>query len=564
MTTDELEALLERDEDEHLEFKEAKRHFDFEELVKYCVALANEGGGRIILGVTDKRPRKIVGSGAFENIERTKSGLIERVHLRIETEEIRHPQGRVMLITIPSRPRGMPIEYKGAFYMRSGEDLVPMLPDMIKRILDEAGPDYSAETCAGATIDDLDPIALEAFKARWSAKSGNGAISKSEIRQLLTDSELIHDGKITNAALILFGKHESLSKFMPQTEVIFEYRSSDASGPPQQRAAFTQGFFSFYDEIWRLVSLRNDMQHYQSGLFVLDIPTFNERAIREAILNAICHRDYRLAGSTIIRQYARRIEIVSPGGLPAGVTFENILWTQAPRNRRLADALLRCGFVERSGQGMNLMFETSIRESKAEPDFSRSDQYTFWLTLHGEIRHPEFLRVLERIGKERLDLFGTEEFLVIDAIYDGQPIGPRLEPTLRRMIDEGLIERSNKKDLDKYILSRRIYAAVKEEGVYTRKKGLDRQTNKELLVKHISESDEYGARLEELRQVLPQLERSHVQSLLRELVKEKRVHSHGHTRAGRWFPGEASDSCHHLTNDEDDANQTSQQGSITG
>ena len=334
--------------------------------------------------------------------------------------------------------------------------------------------------------------------------------------------------------------------------MIFEYRSSDASGPPQQRAAFTQGFFSFYDEIWRLVSLRNDLQHYQSGLFVLDIPTFNERAIREAILNAVCHRDYRLAGSTIIRQYARRIEIVSPGGLPEGVTFENILWTQAPRNRRLADALLRCGLVERSGQGMNLMFETSIRESKAEPDFSRSDHYTFWLTLHGELRHPEFFRVLERIGKERLDLFGTEEFLVIDAIYEGRPIGPRLDSTLRRLVDEGLIERSNKKTSGAYVLSRRLYAAVREEGVYTRKKGLDRQTNKELLIKHIKESGPFGARLEELRQVLPQLDRGHVQSLLRELATDKRVHSHGRTRAGRWFPGESSEDCNHPGQKNDD------------
>jgi ATP-dependent DNA helicase RecG len=545
MLHEDFEDLLSRNENEHLEFKEAKRHFDFEELVKYAVALANECGGRIILGVTDKKPRKIVGSSAFENLDRIKSGLIERIHLRVEAEEIHHTNGRIVVFSIPSRPRGVPIEYKGAYYMRSGEDLVPMLPDMIRRILDEAGPDFSAEICAGATIEDLEKPALEDFKARWAAKSGNAAIRKSDIRQILADAELVLDGKVTYAALALFGKHEALIRYLPQTEVIFEYRSSDASGPPQQRAAFTQGFFSFYDEIWRLASLRNDLQHYQSGLFVLDIPTFNERAIREAILNAICHRDYRLAGSTVIRQYARRIEIVSPGGLPTGVTFENILWTQAPRNRRLADALLRCGLVERSGQGMNLMFETSIRESKAEPDFSRSDQYTFWLTLHGEIRHPEFLSVLERIGNERLDLFGTEEFLVIDAIYEGRPIGQRLEGTLRRLIDEGLIERSNKKATGEYVLSRRLYAAVREEGVYTRKKGLDRQTNKELLVKHITESGPFGARLEELRQVLPQLDRNQIQVLMRELVKEKRIHSHGKTKAGRWFPGPILPDCKH-------------------
>jgi Predicted transcriptional regulator containing an HTH domain and an uncharacterized domain shared with the mammalian protein Schlafen len=545
MNSDEFEALLALKEDEHLEFKEAKRHFDFEELVKYAVALANEGGGQIILGVTDKRPRSVVGTQAFDNLERTKAGLIERIHLRVEGEEYLHPDGRVLMFLIPSRPRGMPIEYKGAYYMRSGEDLVPMLPDMLKRILDEAGPDFSAELCPGASFEDLDGVALEGFKTRWLAKSGNQAIKNADVKQLLADSELIADGGITNAAIVLFGSHAAISKYLPQAETIFEYRSSEASGPAQQRESFSQGFFSYYDELWRLVSLRNDLQHYQSGLFVLDIPTFNERAIREAMLNAVCHRDYRLSGSTIIRQYQRRIEIVSPGGLPTGVTLENILWTQAPRNRRLADALLRCGLVERSGQGMNLMFETSIRESKAEPDFSCSDQYTFWLTLHGELRHPEFLRILERIGKERLDLFGTEDFLVIDAVYEGRPISQRLEPALKRLVDEGLVERSNKKAAGEYVLSRRIYAAVSEEGVYTRKKGLDRQTNKELLVKHIRESGPSGARLEELRQVLPQLDKNQIQVLLRELVKEDRVHSHGKTKAGRWFPGPISAKCNH-------------------
>lgn len=241
------------------------------------------------------------------------------------------------------------------------------------------------------------------------------------------------------------------------------------------------------------------------------------------------------------------------------VTVKRLLrqyqWTQAPRNRRLADALLRCGLVERSGQGMNLMFETSIRGSKAEPNFSRSDQYTFGLTLHAELRHPEFLRILEKIGRARLDLFGTEEFLIVNALYEGRAIASRLEPTLKRLLDEGLVERSNKKMSGDYVLSRRLYAAVREEGVYTRKKGLDRQTNKELLVKHIRESGTNGARLEELRQVLPQLDRGHVQSLLRELVREKRVHSHGQTKAGRWFPGEVLENCKHpgLPNDSSKA-----------
>src|SRR4030042_1791749 len=84
-------------EDEHLEFKEAKQGYDFEELVKYCVALANEGGGKMILGVTDKIPRRVVGTQAFKDLGRTKAGLTDRIHLRIDIEEINHRDGRVLV-----------------------------------------------------------------------------------------------------------------------------------------------------------------------------------------------------------------------------------------------------------------------------------------------------------------------------------------------------------------------------------------------------------------------------------------------------------------------------------
>src|SRR5439155_11707415 len=129
--------------------------------------------------------------------------------------------------------------------------------------------------------------------------------------------------------------------------------------------------------------LRNDVQHYQDGLFMWDVPTFNERVVREALLNAVGHRDYRSGGSVFVRQFPRKLEIVSPGGLPNGITLANILWRQLPRNRRIAEALSRCGLVERSGQGMDRMFEGCIRESKPRPDFTGTDDYQVSVTLHG-------------------------------------------------------------------------------------------------------------------------------------------------------------------------------------
>jgi len=541
----ELESWLQAKEDEHFEFKEAKQRYDYEELVKYCVALANEGGGRIVLGVTDKRPRHIVGTQAFSDLERTKAGLIERIRLRVDVEEIPHPLGRVLVFYVPSRPIGMPVHYEGRYFMRAGDGLSPMLPDMLKRIFAEAGPDYTAEICPKAVLDDLDPMSVEAFRTRWIQKSRNEKLRALSLIQLLFDAELLVQDALTYAALILFGKREALGRLLSQAEVIFEYRSSDATGPAQYRQEFREGFFSFYEELWHLINLRNDRQYFQDGLFVWDILTFNEGAVREAILNAVSHRDYRMEGSIFIRQHPRRLEIVSPGGFPAGITPENILWEQAPRNRRIAETFSRCGLVERSGQGMNRIFEACIRESKPKPDFTRTDPYHVWLTLHGEVQHPEFLRFLEKLGKERLESFTTEDLLVIDQIFREEKPAECFKRNLLLLVDSGVVEQVSRGRGGRYVLSRQFYEFIGRKGTYTRKRGLDRETNKSLLLRHVEDNQKVGSRMEEFRQVLLSHSRSQIQVLLRELVAERKIHIHGKTLGARWYPGSIKSECNH-------------------
>jgi ATP-dependent DNA helicase RecG len=534
VTSEQLDKWLTApSENEHLEFKEAKNHFDFEKLVAYCVALANEGGGWIILGVSDKRPRKIVGTTSFSNLERTKAGLLERLHLRIFVEEVRHPQGRILVFEVPTRPIGMPIQYKGAYWMRSGEDLVPMTADQLRRIFDESGPDYSAELCRQAGLDDLSDEAIERFRGIWGRHSGNEALQELSPTQLLEDAELMVDGSLTIAALILLGTTKALGKHLAQAEVVYEYRSSEASIAYQQRKEFRAGFFLIHDALWETINLRNDLFQYQDGLYRQEIPTFNESVVREAVLNAVSHRDYRLAGSVFIRQYPSRLEVVSPGGFPPGITAENILWRQFPRNRRIAEVFAKCGLVERSGQGANRMFEECIRESKPAPDFSDTDEYQVSLTLRGDVQDPLFLQFLEKIGRETLSSFTTRDFLLLDCLHKEKPIPSDLMERIPRLVEVGVIVRAGK---GKYVLSKRFYALAGKKGVYTRKKGLDRDTNKALLLKHITDNQKAGTKLEELLQVLPALTYNQVQTLLRELKSAGAVAVVGKTRGALWFP----------------------------
>ena len=537
---DELYALMKRRENAHLEFKEAKNNYDSDKLTQYCCALANEGGGKLVLGVSDKLPRIIVGSHACRNLEKTKSDLITRLHLRIEVEELLVEEKRVVIFSIPSRPIGVPIQYQGIYWMRRGEELVSMTPDMLKRIFNEAEPDFSAQICPHAKLQDLDSESIKIFRKMWMRKSGNNNLKSLSDAQLLKDIGAVEDKKITYAALILFGKPLALRKFLAQAEVVFEYRSSSVTGPAQQRIEYTQGFFSFYDELWNKINLRNDLQHFQDGLFIWDIPTFNERAIREVILNAVSHRDYREAGSIWIKQYPRKIVVASPGGFPSGITPSNILWKQQPRNRRIADIFNKCGLVERAGQGADRIFEESIRQGKSLPNFTHTDEHEVVLTLDGQIQDESFLRFLEKIGQERLASFNIEDFLVLDLVHKecSIPSFPsELKIRLNHLVDLGIVERIGKGRGARYMLCQQYYTLAGKSGTYTRKRGLDKETNKELLFKHLRANAKNGSKLNELQQVLPFLSRRQVQKLLLELKLESKAYVEGKTSASIWFSG---------------------------
>ena len=532
-----LDRWLTDDEHERLEFKEAKASFDRDKLTQYCIALANEGGGHLVLGVTNKSPRRVVGTAAFGDLSGLKRDQGQRVRLRIDVTELQHEDGRVLVISVPARPIGTPMQFEGAYWMRRGEDLVPMSPEVLKRIFEEAQPDFSAEVCAAATMEDLDSAAIEKLRALWIAASGKQSLSAVSAAQLLEDAELTVEGRVTYAALILLGTKKGLGRHLAQAETIFEYRSSDSSVGYQQREEFRSGFLMYLDELWSRIAVRNEVHLYQHGLFRHEVPTFNEAAVREGLLNALAHRDYRLGGSIFVRQFPKRLEIVSPGGFPPGITAENLLWRQAPRNRRIAEVMAKCDLVERSGQGANRMFEACVQEGKALPDYSDSDAHQVSLVLRGEVQDENFLRFLERVGQATLASFTTEDFLLVHAVHAEAEIPERLRTALPRLVKLGVIEVRGRGRGTRYLLSERFHQFADERGAYTRRKGLDRETNKALLLDHIERNAAEGSPLRDLADVLPALSRKQVQRLLAELASEGRAHVRGKTRGARWFPG---------------------------
>ena len=144
---EELNLLLDHQDGEWCEFKEAKSNYPKEKLAQYCCALANEGGGKIILGVTDKRPRRVIGTRAFQQPEKIRRWLMEKIPLRIDIREVNLSTGRVLIFEAPPRPDGIPIKFEGIYWSREGDSLKPMPETRLRRIFSESGHDFSSEIC---------------------------------------------------------------------------------------------------------------------------------------------------------------------------------------------------------------------------------------------------------------------------------------------------------------------------------------------------------------------------------------------------------------------------------
>ena len=300
-------------------------------------------------------------------------------------------------------------------------------------------------------------------------------------------------------------------------------------GPANQREEFRQGFLLFYDRIWELVNLRNDMQHYQDGLVMHAVPTFSEPAVREALLNAVSHRDYRHPGSVFVRQFPRHIEIDSPGGFPPGITPANMLDRQLPRNRRIAETFFRCGIVERSGQGADRIVEESIRNGHALPDYQRSDSHQVSLSLDGELRNPELIRFLNRIDPEVTARLDAHDLLVLRAAATGSKLPPDLRPRAAQLVDAGLLERTRG---GKYMPAR---AYLEGTGAFQAVRPRDAAAQKLLAFLH--EHRRKGCSMEELTSVVPDLSRSTIKRVLHELREHGKAHAAGEGKQTRWFPG---------------------------
>lgn len=361
-------------EHQRLEFKEAKTQFDNSKLYRYCVAIANEGGGQLVLGVSNSPPRRVVGSMAFRDPIKMASILFQAIGFRVDVEEVQHPDGRVVVFHIPSRPKGTAYDFDGAYLMRIGEELRPMSEDQLRQIFAEGQPSWlEAPAVSGLSAQEvvqlLDTQTFFDLLNIPYPTDQSGVLEKLKTERLIEEAQ---DGfSVLNISAILLAKElrkfDAVYRKAPRV-VVYQggsklHTKSDQTGTKGYAVGF-QGLVQYIMTQLPQNEVIEDALRKESKL----IP---EVVIRELIANALIHQDFEISGmAPLIEIYENRVEISNPG--EPIVPVERFIDGYQSRNERLADLMRRFGICEEKSSGIDRVIESAEMLQLPAPDFQSS------------------------------------------------------------------------------------------------------------------------------------------------------------------------------------------------
>lgn len=358
-------------ETQRLEFKEAKTQFDNQKLYRYCVALANEGGGILLLGIADKPPRQVVGTQAFNDPVAMAEKLFQAVGFRVDIEAVAHPDGRVLVFHIPSRPRGSAYHLDGSYLMRSGEELVPMSEDQLRRIFSEGEPDWLEENSksdlnAEQVVELLDTQAFfELLKRPYPTQRG-GVIDRLVQERLVDETNGVF--AIRRLGALMLGKRlnefPDLARKAPRV-VVYAGLSKLETRLDQTG---TRGYAVGFQGLIQFVMQQLPQNEVIEDALRKEIKLLPEVVIRELVANALIHQDFNVGGASVmIEIYANRVEITNPG--EPVVPVERFIDGYQSRNERLADLMRRMGICEEKSSGIDRVIHAAEVFQLPPPDF---------------------------------------------------------------------------------------------------------------------------------------------------------------------------------------------------
>ncbi len=540
-----------------VEFKSDRKKLSDNDLVESLICLANSEGGELWLGVEDDG--KPTGLHAEHRMLDRLIGLVaartapslavqvEAVDLDgVPVARIRVPKAYPEVATTGGVSLRRRLRYDGK------PECVPLLPqDRASRLGDLGLVDASAQAVAGAQLADFDPLERERLRQAVQKYGGDRILLELDDETLegaLGFTARLPDGSRvpTLAGLLVIGREASLRQLVPTHEFAFQVLA-------EQTVRFNEfrNFALLHAIEWLETNFLpyNPEEELQVGLFRVPVPKVDMGAFREAVANALIHRDYHRLGAVHVRLENDALVVSNPGGLVDGVTLANLLTTEPrPRNRVLADAMKRIGVVERSGRGVDKIYRGLLKFGRPEPDYSRTDGTSVVVRLGTDAADLDFGRlVVERERRSNAEL-PIDSLIALAALRALKRVtadelagriqrdGGSAKRTLEALAEAGLVEAHGSTRGRSYTLSAAVYQRQGDKVGYTRQAGFAPIQHEQMVLSYLRQ---YGRIKRSEVMDLCRLTGSQAGKLLKKLKAQDKIRQHGRQK-GAFYTLEGS------------------------
>ena len=484
--------LSTNDENEILEYKEAKNQYDFDKIGKYFSALSNEANliGKseawLVFGIKDDK--SVVGTNFradTKSLHNLKAEVANHTTNRITFKEIYETEidgKRVVLFQIPSAPLGLPIAWKGHYYGRDSSELQPLNLEELERIRSKNSDfDWSIQICEDATIEDLSIEAIQKARELYAIKNPKLAdeIKAWDDTTFLNKAKITIKGKITNTAILLLGKSESeylLSPAVAQISWILKDKDNIAKDYEHFTCPLILSLEAVYNKI------RNLKYRYMDGnsLFPQEVESYHPFIIREALNNCIAHQDYTMGGKINVIEFEDRKLVFANKGAFIPQTIENVLKTDAPeikyRNKFLAQAMINLNLIDTIGSGIVKMFTIQSKKYFPLPEYELSND-SVKVTIEGKVLDMNYALKLASIPDLSL-----EEIILLDKVQKGHSLSADEVKVLKA---KNLIE-GKRPNLH---ISSNVAKYTNQEDEYMKMKGFDDVYYQDMIIKYLEKFD---------------------------------------------------------------------------
>jgi ATP-dependent DNA helicase RecG len=529
-----------------VEFKEAKTSFDLEKLGEYFSALSNEANLKkqprawLIFGVTDKPPRRIVGSqfkSDRPSLDGLKKHIADHASGRLtfdEIHELRLPAGRVLLFEIPAALRGTPTAWKGHHYGRDGESIGALNPREREQIRAQTvHEDWSSKVVADSSLADLDPAAVAFARIQYREKHPARAseINTWDDLTFLNKAKVCVNGRVTHTALLLVGRAESSHHLSPaQARITWVLRNEKDVEKDYQH--FDAPLILAGDQV--LAKIRNlTVRQMPSGtLFPHEVTQYDPWVVRETLHNCIAHQEYSRGGRINVVERPDSLLFTNLGAFIPG-SVEHMIQSDAPpevyRNPFLAQAMVNLNMIDTIGSGIRRMFLRQRERSFPLPDYELDQTDRVAVRLTGQVLDENYTRLL--LSQTDLEL---TDVMALDRVQKKRAIDPE---DLRRLKAQKLIE-GRRPNL---FVAAKVAAATGDKAAYIKNRAFDKAHYKDMVVAFLrkfgeaSRPDLDRLLLEKLSDALSaQQKKRFVTNLLQDMKKAGLIFPDGTTRWAKW------------------------------